>query len=231
LLKQKTKRSKSTKQLLCIPGPAAVTRLLTFVSASPIRKSPDLATVSLQNTRMIVMVTDITQHSSSTASIIKPKSSRKILASPTQRSPRSSANSGATRQLRSKPSGKLSRRRKSSAINSSILTTAISLNATVVAAASPRTHLAQPSRNPSVRSVAEGQSLHHRRHILTRRTLLARRPLVSPRTHPTQHQPRSAGPCPSFATSVCNRRRSDACVIRTCHRTITTRRTGTTSVP
>jgi hypothetical protein len=37
---------------------------------------------------LIVVVTDITKHSSSTASIIKRKSSRKILVSPTQRSPR-----------------------------------------------------------------------------------------------------------------------------------------------
>ena len=231
-MRKKTKRSISTKQLLCIPGPAAVTQLHTFVSANPIRKSQDLATVSLQTlSRMITTTTDITKLSSSTVSIIKPKSSRKTLASPIRKSPRLSANSGAIRQLRSRQSGKPSLRKRNSAINSSIPTTAINQNATVAAVASPRTHLARPSRNPSVLSVAAGQSLHHRRHTLTRRTLLAPRPQGFLRTHQTRRQHQSVGLCPFFATSVCNRRRSDVCVIKTCRQTIITRRTGTTSVP
>ena len=147
LLRKKTKRSITTKRLLSIPEPAAATQLHTCVSANLIPRSQDLATVSSPDIFTSVTSTDIAQHSSSTASIIKPKSSRRTLASPIQRSQRSSVNSGATRQSKSRPSGKPSPRKKSSATNSSTLITATNQNVTVVAAASRRTRLAQPSRN------------------------------------------------------------------------------------
>ena len=79
-----------------------------------------------------MIVANTLKHSYCIVSIIKPESLLSILASLTQRSPKSLESSGAISLKKSRTSGKLSPKRRSSVISSSILITAISRSVTVV---------------------------------------------------------------------------------------------------